>query len=182
MSEKENNSQGQKTSKVTVASLVLAVLGSIVVIIVLALAVLSGVRPSTPTQFICAKNLTQLRKAMRNYVSENGRFPTASKWCDLLLIHTDVTEEQFRCPGAPEGPCNYAMNENVEKLQGNYPADIVLLFDSVPGWNQSGGPDLLSPQNHEDDGLCVVLFTGGRVSYVKWQELAELKWQDKQKQ
>ncbi len=38
--------------------------------------------------------------------------------------------------------------------------DVVLLFESTGGWNQSGGAELLTTKHHEGKG-CNVLFVGG---------------------
>jgi prepilin-type processing-associated H-X9-DG protein len=55
---------------------------------------------------------------------------------------------------------------------------VVLLFESRPGWNQSGGPELLTTENHHGKG-CNVLFVDGSVRFIKSEELVGLKWQDK---
>ena len=102
-------------------------------------------------------------------------YPTTSKWCDLLIECTEVTEKEFRCPGASEGPCNYAMNKNIEKLGITAPPDIVLLFETRPGWNQAGGPEILTTDNHYGDG-CNVLFNDGHVEFVKAEDINGLKW------
>ena len=83
---------------------------------------------------------------------------------------------QLKCKGAPnDGRCNYAMNKNVEKLGVNAPPDMVLLFDDGPGWNQCGGPELITAENHKGDG-CNVLFVDGHVEFVKTEDISKLKW------
>jgi len=126
---------------------------------------------------VCAKNLEALGKAMLIYASDyDEKYPTPSKWCDLLIEHTDVTKKNLRCPGAPEGPCNYAMNKNIEKLNaGRAPPDMVLLFETHPGWNQTGGPEILTTDNHQGDG-CNVLFMDLHVKFVKTEDLDDLRW------
>jgi prepilin-type processing-associated H-X9-DG protein len=128
----------------------------------------------------CASNLSGLRKAMLIYSNDyNDMYPTSSKWCDLLVEHVEVTPKTFRCPGAPEGPCNYAMNKNVEKLGANSPPDMILLFETAPGWNQSGGPEILTTENHQGEG-CNILFVDSHVEFVKTKDLKKLRWEKEQ--
>jgi len=102
-------------------------------------------------------------------------YPIPSKWCDLLIEHCDVSEKTFRCKGAQQGPCNYAMNKNVEKLGTSAPPDMVLLFETHPGWNQVGGPEILTTENHQEDG-CNVLFVDSHMEFVKTRDLERLRW------
>jgi prepilin-type processing-associated H-X9-DG protein len=103
------------------------------------------------------------------------KFPTPSKWCDLLIERAEVAPITFCCKGAPEGPCNYAMNINVEKLGTNAPPGMVLLFESKPGWNQAGGFEILTTDNHQGDG-CNIAYIDGHVEFVKTKDLKNLRW------
>jgi prepilin-type processing-associated H-X9-DG protein len=42
-------------------------------------------------------------------------------------------------------------------------------------WNQLGGPEILTTENHKGKG-CNVLFADGSVKFVKTQNLGNLKW------
>ncbi len=128
-------------------------------------------------RMVCTTNMSGLGKAMLIYSNDyDDKFPTPSKWCDLLIEHAEVSPLTFRCKGAPEGPCNYAMNKNIEKLDAErVPPDMVLLFETHPGWNQSGGPEILTTENHQGDG-CNVLFIDSHVEFVKTKDLDDLKW------
>jgi prepilin-type processing-associated H-X9-DG protein len=42
-------------------------------------------------------------------------------------------------------------------------------------WNQLGGPEILTTENHKGKG-CNILFVDGRVEFVKTQNLGNLKW------
>jgi prepilin-type processing-associated H-X9-DG protein len=122
----------------------------------------------------CGTNLSAIGRSMIIYANDNGgKYPTPDRWCDLLLENTDVTEKIFICRGAEEGPCNYAMNANVEEV--NSPPDMVLVFESQPGWNLSGGPELLTLDNHQQEG-CNVLFNDGHVEFVKPEDIPKLRW------
>jgi len=50
------------------------------------------------------------------------------------------------------------------------------LFESKPGWNQHGGPELLNPDNHNGKG-CNVLFNDAHVEFVKTEDFNDLKWE-----
>jgi prepilin-type processing-associated H-X9-DG protein len=124
----------------------------------------------------CGTNMSALGKAMVIYACDNDdMFPTPSKWCDLLTEHAQVSEKEFTCPGAPEGPCNYAMNKNIEKLGMRAPPDMVVLFETHPGWNQSSGPEILTTENHNGQG-CNILFIDSHVAFIRTKNLKGLKW------
>lgn len=129
---------------------------------------------------VCGVNMTALGKAMSLYASEyDDRFPTSSEWCDLLIECTDVDGQVFCCPGSSACSgrriCSYAMNENVQQEGTNSRRDMVLLFETDSGWNQSGGPEILSTSNHQDEG-CNILFVDGSVEFVKARDLDSLTW------
>jgi prepilin-type processing-associated H-X9-DG protein len=126
---------------------------------------------------VCDQNMSGLGMAMLIYANDyDDKFPTQTEWCDLLMKYTEVPAEGFRCRGALEGPCNYAMNKNLENFsKGDAPPDIVTLFETYPGWNQVGGPEMLTTDNHQDEG-CNVLFADNSVRFIKKRDLHKLKW------
>jgi prepilin-type processing-associated H-X9-DG protein len=126
---------------------------------------------------VCGTNMSGLGKAMLIYANDyDDKFPTGSKWCDLLIKHAAVDRVTFQCKGAAEGPCNYAINQNVLELGAfSAPPDMVLLFETDPGWNQVGGPEILTTENHQDDG-CNILFVDSHVEFVRSQALDKLRW------
>ncbi len=124
----------------------------------------------------CGVNLEGLGRAMHIYADDHeGKFPTPAQWCDLLIENTGVAQKSFRCRGADEGPCNYAMNRHVEELGTDAPPDMVLLFETHAGWNQVGDADILTTENHSGDG-CNVLFVDGHVEFVKPADISRLRW------
>ena len=141
---------------------------------------LSRVRMIAQRQ-VCATNMASLGKAMLIYTNVyDNKFPTSSKWCDLLIERAEVPELIFRCKGACEGPCNYAINKNIEGLGAKAPPDMVLLFETSAGWNQAGGPEILSTNNHRSEG-CNILFVDSHVQFVKTEDINNLKWTVEQK-
>jgi hypothetical protein len=118
----------------------------------------------------------------------DNKLPTSSQWCDLLIKYADVNERTFLCAGAfncggtrccrvisGKKLSSYALNKNIEKLEAKVPLDMVLLFETRPGWNQSGGPEILSTDNHRGEG-CNILFNDMHVAFVKAEDLNNLKW------
>ncbi len=112
-------------------------------------------------------------------------YPTPAQWCDdiirpytvpdpdkTIIYHWDT--EAHICPSAGEGRNHYAMNPNCEP---NSPGDMVLLFETKAGWNQHGGPELFTFENHELKGGCVLL-NDGTVKFIRTkEELNALRWE-----
>jgi len=134
-----------------------------------------------PPAVVCASHLHRLGIAMRMYANDfDGRYPAASKWCDLLIKDYDggyyVKVDDFVCRSAlrgdDKGRSHYAMNPNCEP---NSPEDIILLFETKGGWNKFGGPEILTFENHKGKG-CNILFNSGHVEFVKPEQISKLKW------
>ena len=144
----------------------------------------SGVR-QTAFRMVCATNMSALGQSMLIYAGDNNNmFPTPSNWCDLLVEYQSVSKQTFACPAAlikyrSVDQCNYAMNINVENLGRNAPPSMVILFESSPGWNQAGGPEILTTDNHQGEG-CNVLFVDGHVEFIKAEYLSNLNWDAKE--
>ncbi|MBA7650479.1 hypothetical protein ES703_58285 [subsurface metagenome] len=130
-------------------------------------------------ELMCSVNLSRLGKAMLIYANDyDDQYPTKDKWCDLLIGYDiDVDEQWFKCPAKKKHRCSYAINPNCEP---NGPPDVVLLFEAKEGWNQFGGPEILTTENHKGKG-CNVSFNNGRVEFVKPERIGELKWEVEQK-
>jgi len=133
----------------------------------------------------CGANLKSLCIYLAFYAQDHGdAYPTPERWCDLLVEmaereaddpnEVETFHQVFRCPAGPEGRCHYALNPNADPCSAG---DVVLLFESKPGWNQFGGAELLTLENHEGQG-CNVLFADGSIRFVKAEEVGELKWGD----
>lgn len=127
----------------------------------------------------CGANMASLGRAMLIYTNDyDDKFPTQTKWCDLLIEHAGVNRSIFHCKAsaAPPHTCSYAINKNIENFnKGNTPPDMVVIFETQSGWNQVGGPELLSTDNHQGDG-CNVLFADNTVRFIKARDIDKLKW------
>jgi hypothetical protein len=143
----------------------------------------------------CAHKLSSLRRRFYLLPGEGKTYPQPSEWCDVFekamrayrpaegFIEwtpkreermRERIEERFRCPNMQEGRCHYAMNPHCEP---NSPADTVLLFETEAGWNQHGGPELFTFDNHDPRGGCVLL-NDGSVRFIRTEEeLHALRWE-----
>ena len=132
--------------------------------------------PSSPftARERCDANLRAIGRCMLTYTSGDNPMPR-DKWCDLLVKYAEVTEEVFVCPSAGKGRCHYALNVS---SSDSHPR-LVVLFETKAGWNQVGGPELLTTDNHNGKG-CNVLFNDLTVEFVKTEELAKLMWKAEQ--
>jgi hypothetical protein len=141
----------------------------------------------------CSENLKDLWHRFRLYQQasksvrtglfrrrENRPYPLPNTWCDSIIRSYRITkmsdEDIFRpfiCPSAGEGKCHYAMNPNCKY---DSPGDMVLLFETKAGWNQYGGPELFTFDNHDPRGGCVLL-NDGTVKFIRTEdELKALRW------
>ena len=137
---------------------------------------------------VCSFNLKKIGEAILIYSDNNqGQYPDPDQWCDLVIKSGHIKKERFLCPSVKFKwerqllpfpiPINrksyYAMNPNCEP---NSPPDTVLLFETIGGWNKSGGPELLTTENHRNHG-CNILFNGGYVDFISTKKIADLKWE-----
>ncbi|MDI6448547.1 hypothetical protein [Anaerobaca lacustris] len=61
--------------------------------------------------------------------------------------------------------------------EANSPPDMVRLFETKAGWNQHGGPELFTFDNHDPRGGCVLL-NDGTVKFIRTEEeLHALRWE-----
>jgi hypothetical protein len=131
----------------------------------------------------CALNLVAIARQWGSYLKGAFRRPAADTWCDatvarFLRLSNDPQYvahimSRFRCPAAGEGKCHYAMNPGCTT---DSPADTVFLFETKAGWNQHGGPELFSFDNHDPKGGCVLL-NDGTVKFIRTEEeLKRLRW------
>ncbi len=112
-------------------------------------------------------------------------YPASRKWCDAMewafagtkirskRHEVDLKMKMHVCPSAGEGESHYAMNPN---CRPDSPSDTVLLFETKAGWNQHGGPELFTFDNHDPKGGCVLL-NDGTVKFIRTkEELRQLRW------
>jgi hypothetical protein len=125
-------------------------------------------------RFACSYNMKRIGRVLTRYaLDHNGLYPDPNKWCDIILKNEDFNNEILRCPDDKTGPCSYAVNPDCNSFFS--PSEIVLAFESKPGWNQHGGPELLNPDNHYARG-SFVFFNDGFVRIIEPKDFNSLKW------
>jgi len=171
-----------KASSGVLAGRRLALLG-IIVPIVVAVAFVRSSPPSDEEQQVlpntlCRSNISQLAEMISEYRRDNdGRFPKAEKWCDILLEQIKVDESLFTCPLSEGARCSYSLNKHAVEAGSDLPEDMVLLFESKPGWNQVGGPELfITPHETRRGNAGSVVFASGRARFVSEDNVEELNW------
>ncbi|MHC4085498.1 MAG: hypothetical protein ACYSU3_22310 [Planctomycetota bacterium] len=129
----------------------------------------------------CRTNLSSLARAISLYSDQyNDTYPSCDKWCDLLIEHGNISKSVLKCRSARKSMlCDYAMNPNAEPSGAS---EMVLLFESKPGWNQYGGAEFLRLGKHAGIEGSSILFNDGHVEFVKRIDLGKLKWEDEQEQ
>ena len=129
----------------------------------------------------CSHNLMNLWGWLSSLFRSEKVYPLPTQWCDALVRHYQVERrlskeklpKELRCPSAGEGKCHYAMNPDCKP---DSRPDTVLLFETKAGWNQHGGPELFTFDNHDPKGGCVLL-NDGTVKFIRTkEELQQLRW------
>ena len=129
----------------------------------------------------CAWNIERLYTTGPLDRRDINSYPESNQWCDIIMQDRDNTSyvrdeemmEWFKCPAAGEGKSHYALNPNCKR---DSPPDTVLLFETQAGWNQHGGPELFTFDNHEPRGGCVLL-KNATVKFIRnEEELKRLRW------
>jgi hypothetical protein len=109
----------------------------------------------------------------------DAKLPRPSEWCDVIARHMErlghlpinLQGSIFDCPSAKTS--HFALNAH---CTAKSPSGTVLLFESKPGWNQHGGPELFSMDNHEPKGGLVLLNDGTMVFIRSHEDLIKLGW------
>lgn len=130
-------------------------------------------------RFRCGWNMQALYTSGPLHRREVSSYPKPAEWCDAVMQGRKhyLSEERmtghFKCPTAGEGRCHYSMNSNCKRDSA---PDTVLLFETKAGWNQHGGPELFTFDNHDPKGGCVLL-NDGTVKFIRTtEELQQLRW------
>jgi hypothetical protein len=127
----------------------------------------------------CQSNLKQIAIAMLMYAKDNdGYLPPPERWKDALNSKYTKNEKIFMCPSTRTYARNYAMNSALRGMRLKdirNPERAVLVFESQPGDNAHGGPEILpkKPRHSIGDGFA---FADYHTKWVKRGEATKLKW------
>jgi prepilin-type processing-associated H-X9-DG protein len=129
-------------------------------------------------RWICSTNLCDLGRAIHTYASDNNDVLPSQRWCDDLK-NAEVMPETFICKASftTKGQSSYAFNKNLigRKLSA-IDSNSVMVFETFHGWNQVGGLEILSIQNHDGKG-CNIVFVDGHVEFVSTKDIPNLCWE-----
>jgi len=101
-----------------------------------------------------------------------GRFPPASRWNNAMRPNFVGGSWSALLNKPP-----YAMNRQLSSFARRnvkQPDRTVLFFDSAPGRNLNGGPELIARPTFHD--WSVVVFVDGEVQFVTPRQARKLKW------
>ena len=125
----------------------------------------------------CYSNVMEIADSLPPILTPDVIKKTQPGWCEYLRYR--VSSKRFKCPLDKKGPCSYALNKNllgVRSWKNCGESDVVLLFESKPGWNQIGGPELLESHGHFGKKGIYVYLNGNGIEYVEEADIPKLKW------
>lgn len=168
-----------------------AACGVLIIVVLAAVLFPVFVHRSHPTlQGRCVSNLAAMGHATEMYMRSHGRhYPPAERWTGALRSvltrpgeSPASSDKSFICPSAAEESLpTYAMNSRLgglpERDTDDSP-DTVLYFESIPGRNLHGGPELFPPEPRHEDGYAIC-FVDGYVEFVSKSDIGELIWDPK---
>ncbi|MCU0918237.1 MAG: hypothetical protein MUC88_27280, partial [Planctomycetes bacterium] len=88
------------------------------------------------------------------------------RWFVCPSVHAAADENDASSQTTITWTSDYAMNSSCRE---DSPNDVVLLFESKAGWNQHGGPELFTFDNHDPKG-GLVLLNDGAVKFIRTEE------------
>ena len=119
--------------------------------------------------------LNSIRNVLLAYYKENGQYPSAEDWQDLLLPQISDNNDVFTLPSKAPKKNIIALNPNAKS---DSPKDVVLIFESTGGWNAHGQSKLLAPTSNGKPG-CFVVFNNGDIEFVTPEQAKNLNWGNK---
>jgi hypothetical protein len=122
--------------------------------------------------FVDEKGIKKRSKS-EEWISSIFKCPSVQKRVSAEKLHNEPNEQNSIEKAISLFESHYAMNPNCKP---DSPADMVLLFETKAGWNQHGGPELFTFDNHNPCGGCVLL-NDGTVKFIRTEEeLQSLRW------
>ncbi len=129
---------------------------------------------------ICRFHMANIGKAIENYAEENdGQFPSARQWCDILMNNTRVREKDFICPISFWPVFSYGFNKTLDGLTiEQIDPNTVLIFEIEGGRNVTGGPEIMDIDKHAvlHEKGSFVLFVDGHGEFVRKENVKNLNW------
>ena len=158
---------------------IILIIACLLLAVFIAMVIMSSSHRYKPSKkIVCFSNLRSLSIACLVFHREKECWPGKDNWCESLQLPVNRYNQlrnYMQCPADKIGPCSYAMNENIPANANELPDDLVLLFESAPGWNQTGGADDVVTERHSNPGANIA-FPDGRVEFVKPEDVPNLRW------
>jgi hypothetical protein len=129
----------------------------------------------------CLSNVKQQGIAFLMYAQDyDGYYPLPQSWNEGVYPYTR-NSTILHCPYAEEENLpTYAMNHRLKSVLSariETPERVVMLFDSIPGKNLSGGSELLpDPPRHGTGDHNSIGFVDGHAKSVSLKDLPGLLW------
>ncbi len=126
----------------------------------------------------CSSNLKMVSLALLQYADDyNERFPPTAGWNQAIYPYTK-SSRVLTCPTAHSKLPAYAMNKSLGSVSlksVQSPKETAEIYESVPGVNQAGGPELLPvPGRHL--GHNFIGFADGHVSGRGDGNYSSIRW------
>ena len=133
--------------------------------------------PCGSPRTVCASTIRQFVLGFLLYQEDHDNWLDHKIWCDSLKPYIGVNDKYWTCPSSKIGPCSYAMNENIPADAKELPPDLILLFESAPGWNRVGGPDDVVTDRHgKNNPGANIAFADGHIKFVNAEDIPHLRW------
>ncbi|NSW57152.1 MAG: hypothetical protein HPY44_14155 [Armatimonadetes bacterium] len=122
----------------------------------------------------CVSNMKQLMLGVLMYTQDFDQTLPGATWAKDLLPYVGNNEQLLRCPGRPDVPVGYALNE---KLVGarlgdiKLPSETVALFEVRGGGESQVGNAADVPDPGFHNGMLAVGFMDGHVEMMSSLEL-----------
>ncbi len=97
------------------------------------------------------------------------KYPLAGNWNDLVGKYTSPAV--LFCPAASPAVPDYAFNKQLAGVPLKSLTEdhfwVVGIYESLPGPNQAGGPELL-PRPGRHKGGNIIGFADGKYEHIRW--------------
>ncbi len=162
-----------------VLSAVFILIGMLAVPAALLLPALAKAKQKAQT-ISCMNDVKQLQLAVLRYSGDNKDvLPSATVWCDAITQYAG-SPGTLHCPvGDASQRGHYAFNSKLSGLPIEKITNLtttVMIFETVGGWNVSGGPEVMLKTPRHPMGF-VVGFANGHTELVTPSRLSQLNWE-----
>ncbi len=138
------------------------------------------------SNFICQINVYSISNTLWSYMNDyDGRIPSFDAWNDTIMEYVEMDEDElpesfFDCPNSKSvnKVSDYSLNSNLIERAGEMSAETVFIFESEPGWNQSGGSEIFNSFNHENGGWLTTL-SRPEGYFITSKDVVKLEWSPK---